>query len=149
MVKGREAASGGLTRDALVFALALFCCAAFAHSTPAKKTLPEKPIDINAATLKELEELPGVGPTTAKAIVLFRTRSGRFRRVEDLLAIRGISEPKLKKMRPYVTLGPPPPAAAPKKMLVTGGAAKIPTHAPAPSPSPQNAPSTPPPNATH
>lgn len=85
----------------------------------AKKALPERPIDINAATAKELEELPGVGPTTANAIVLFRTRSGRFHRVEDLLSIRGISEPKLKRMRPYITLGLP---AQPVK--VAGGAPK-------------------------
>jgi len=57
--------------------------------------------------VKELEQLPGVGPTTAKAIVEFRTRSGRFRRIDDLLVIRGISEAKLKKMRPYITIAPP------------------------------------------
>jgi competence protein ComEA len=56
---------------------------------------------------RELEQLPGVGPTTAKAIVDFRTKAGRFRRVNDLLIIRGISETKLKKMRPYITIGPP------------------------------------------
>jgi DNA uptake protein ComE-like DNA-binding protein len=36
----------------------------------------------------------------------FRSKGGRFRRVTDLLVIRGISEAKLKKMRPYVTVGP-------------------------------------------
>ncbi|MGC2331258.1 MAG: helix-hairpin-helix domain-containing protein [Candidatus Acidiferrales bacterium] len=50
-------------------------CAAFAKKTP-----PSHPIDINTATMKELEQLPGVGSTTAKAIVEFRTRSGRFER---------------------------------------------------------------------
>jgi len=79
----------------------------------AKKTPPAHPIDINTATVKELEELPGVGPTTAKAIVEFRTRAGRFQRVTDLLVIRGISESKLKKMRPYITIGPPPKKSPP------------------------------------
>lgn len=78
----------------------------------AKKTPPKHPIDINAASAKELEELPGVGPTTAKAIIQFREKTGRFRRVEDLLAIRGISETKLAKMRPYITVGPSPPKSA-------------------------------------
>jgi competence protein ComEA len=73
----------------------------------AKKVPPAHPIDLNTATVKELEQLPGVGPTTAKAIVDFRTKAGRFRRVSDLLVIRGISEAKLKKMRPYITIGPP------------------------------------------
>jgi comEA protein len=76
---------------------------AFAKKTPAPHS-----IDLNSATIKELEQLPGVGPTTAKAIVDFRTKTGRFRRVDDLLVIRGISESKLKKMRPYITIAPPP-----------------------------------------
>jgi len=88
--------------------LGLIAWLVFAGSALAKKTPPAHPIDINTATIKELEQLPGVGPTTAKAIVEFRTRSGRFRRVNDLLVIRGISESKLKKMRPYITIAPPP-----------------------------------------
>jgi comEA protein len=81
--------------------------------TAAAKNSPTHKIDINAASAKELEELPGVGPTTAKAIIQFREKSGRFRRVEDLLAIRGISETKLSKMRPYITIGPPPQKTPP------------------------------------
>jgi comEA protein len=83
-------------------------CLALGGPAFGKKTPPAHPVDLNAATVKELEELPGIGPTTAKAIVEFRTKSGRFRRVEDLLAIRGISETKLEKLRPYVVVGPAP-----------------------------------------
>ncbi len=79
----------------------------------AAKNPPTHPVDINLASAKELEELPGVGPTTAKAIIQFRTKTGRFHRVEDLLAIRGISETKLEKMRPYITVGAPPQKAPP------------------------------------
>jgi competence ComEA-like helix-hairpin-helix protein len=74
-----------------------------------KKTPPAKPIDLNAATVKELEQLPGVGPVTAQRIIEARQKSGRFRRVEDLLAIRGISTKRLEALRPYVTISPPPP----------------------------------------
>lgn len=82
---------------------------AFATVGLAKKVPPPPhSVDLNAATEKQLEQLPGVGPTTAKAIVEFRAKSGRFRRIEDLLVIRGISESKLNKIRPYVTIGPPP-----------------------------------------
>ena len=73
----------------------------------AKKHPSSKPVDLNTATVQELEQLPGIGPTTAKSIVRFRTKSGPFRRVEDLLAVRGISETKLQKLRPYITVGPP------------------------------------------
>lgn len=83
-------------------------CTAFAKKTP-----PTHPIDLNTATVKQLEQLPGVGPTTAKAIVEFRTKTGRFQRVTDLLVIRGVSESKLKKMRPYITIGSPPKKSLP------------------------------------
>ena len=77
-------------------------------NSAANKNPPAHPIDLNTATIKQLQQLPGVGPTIAKAIVAFRTKSGRFRRLEDLLAVRGISESKLEKIRPYITIGPPP-----------------------------------------
>jgi competence ComEA-like helix-hairpin-helix protein len=80
----------------------------------AQKQPPAKPIDLNAATIKELEELPGVGPVTAQRIIDARQKSGRFRRIEDLLAIRGISTKRLEALRPYVTVSPPPPAPAKK-----------------------------------
>ncbi len=67
-----------------------------------KKKLPARPLDLNYATVEELQQLPGVGPTTAKAIVRFREKSGPFRRVEDLLAVRGITKRKLEQLRPYV-----------------------------------------------
>jgi competence ComEA-like helix-hairpin-helix protein len=93
-------------------ALVLFGLIGFVWSASpvsAKKVPPPlHSVDLNTATEKQLEQLPGVGPTTAKAIIEFRTKAGRFRRVEDLLVIRGISESKLKKIRPYVTVSPPP-----------------------------------------
>jgi competence protein ComEA len=84
--------------------MALLCAVIFAQKKP-----PAKPIDLNAATIKELQELPGVGPVTAQRIIEARQKSGRFRRVEDLLAIRGISTKRLDALRPYVSVSPPPP----------------------------------------
>jgi comEA protein len=69
-----------------------------------KKQPPAEPIDLNAATAQELQELPGVGPQMAKAIVDFRKKSGPFRRIEDLLAIKGITKQRLEKIRPYVKI---------------------------------------------
>ncbi|HXX18922.1 MAG TPA: helix-hairpin-helix domain-containing protein [Candidatus Acidoferrum sp.] len=89
----------------------LFAMLVWSAASPAfAKKVPPPPhsVDLNTATEKQLEQLPGVGPTTAKAIVEFRAKSGRFRRIEDLLVIRGISESKLEKIRPYVTISPPP-----------------------------------------
>ena len=73
-------------------------------ATGAQKRLPAKPIDLNSATVEQLQQLPGIGPSTAQEIDRFRKKSGRFERVEDLLAIHGISKAKLEKLRPYVTI---------------------------------------------
>jgi competence ComEA-like helix-hairpin-helix protein len=109
-----------------------------------KKQPPSTPIDLNVANIKELEQLPGVGATTAKAIIDFRTKSGRFHRVEDLLVIRGISETKLKKMRPYVTVGPPPAAkSATTTKPPTPKPSSSPKSSPAVKPSPSANSSTP------
>lgn len=60
------------------------------------------PIDLNAATEAQLDDLPGVGPATAAAIVAYRTEHGRFRSVDELLEVRGIGETKLSAIRPKV-----------------------------------------------
>lgn len=73
-----------------------------------QKKPPAKPVDLNSATLEQLEQLPGIGPTTAKEIIEFREKGGPFKRIEDLRAIHGISKSKLEKLRAYVTVGPPP-----------------------------------------
>jgi competence ComEA-like helix-hairpin-helix protein len=72
-----------------------------------KKTPPSTPLDLNAATAAQLVQVPGIGAATAKAIVQFREKSGPFQRVEDLLAIRGISTRKLAQIRPYVKVVKP------------------------------------------
>lgn len=80
----------------------------------AQKKPPAKPINLNTATLEQLEQLPGVGPVTAKDILDFRKKSGPFRSVNDLLAVRRITKARLEKLRPYVTVGPAPAPAAKK-----------------------------------
>jgi competence protein ComEA len=60
------------------------------------------PVDLNSATPEQLDALPGVGPATAKAIVDFRTRHGRFRTVDDLLSVPGIGPAKLANLKPRV-----------------------------------------------
>ncbi len=59
------------------------------------------PLDINRASLKELEAIPGIGPATAERILQGRP----YGRVEDLLRVKGIGPATLEKIRPYVTVG--------------------------------------------
>jgi competence protein ComEA len=61
-------------------------------------------VNLNTATAKELETLPGIGPALAKRIVAFREKRQGFRRIEELLAIPGISERKWKAIRDKVAL---------------------------------------------
>src|ERR1700692_2686105 len=99
-----------LTIGALISVLALLVLCQPAH---AKKHPPAKPIDLNVANVKELQELPGVGPVTAQRIIDLREKSGRFHRVEGLRAVRGISQKKLDAIRPYVIVSAPPQPASP------------------------------------
>jgi competence ComEA-like helix-hairpin-helix protein len=99
-----------LQRAAIAVILIVACSFAAMAQT---KQPPAHPLDLNVANVKELEQVPGIGPKTAQAIVDFRHKSGRFHRVEDLLAIKGISQRKLDKMRPYLKVSPQPPPPAP------------------------------------
>jgi competence protein ComEA len=63
---------------------------------------PAGPLDLNTATADQLDDLPGVGPATAEAIISYRTEHGRFRSVEQLLEVRGIGDAKLASIRSKV-----------------------------------------------
>ncbi|NIR48360.1 ComEA family DNA-binding protein [candidate division KSB1 bacterium] len=64
----------------------------------AKEDREIEKIDINNATIDELETLPGIGEKLAQAIVRFREQNGRFDQVEDLVKVPGIGEKKLEKI---------------------------------------------------
>lgn len=63
---------------------------------------PAGPLDLNAATVEQLDALPGVGPVTAQRILEWRTRNGRFATVEQLREIEGIGERRLGQLRELV-----------------------------------------------
>ena len=60
------------------------------------------PVDLNQATVEGLTVIPGVGEVTARRIVTWREQHGPFRRVEDLMKVKGIGEKSFEKLRPYV-----------------------------------------------
>lgn len=62
------------------------------------------PVDLNRASIDELDTLPGVGPATAAAIVAHREEHGPFTSVDGLLDVRGIGEAKLAALRDLVTV---------------------------------------------
>jgi competence protein ComEA len=67
-------------------------------------TTPSGPVNVNSATADQLDVLPGVGPTTAEAIVAHREQHGPFQTVEQLADVRGIGPVKLDALRGLVTV---------------------------------------------
>ncbi len=67
--------------------------------TPAKFSL----IDVNKASIKDLEKLPGVGPSKARAIVEYREKNGAFKQIQDLLKVSGIGKETLKRFSNMIT----------------------------------------------
>jgi comEA protein len=67
------------------------------------KTKAQTPllVDLNTAGAKELDELPGVGPSTAQKIVEYRRQHGKFESVNDLEDVPGIGPQKLEKIKPF------------------------------------------------
>jgi comEA protein len=117
----------------------LFLCAlvallwlGFSATALAGKKPPLKPVNINTATEAELEQVPGIGPATAKNIVQMRKSYGQFKSVDDLLAVRGIGRKRLDKMRKFLTVGKPPGATktAPPAKGKGAGSGKAPPAAP-------------------
>ena len=64
----------------------------------------DAPVDLNSATEAQLDELPGVGPATAAAIVAHRDANGRFVSVDELDEVRGIGPAKLEQLRDLVVV---------------------------------------------
>ena len=94
-----------LARVALLLILAATTAAAAdtvdATATPAAT----ESVDLNSATTEQLTTIPGIGEAMAQRIIDWREEHGPFRRVEDLMKVKGIGERSLEKIRPHVSVG--------------------------------------------
>jgi competence protein ComEA len=61
-------------------------------------------VNINTANVDELTDLPGIGPAYARRIVDYREEHGPFRKIEDLLNVRGIGDRTFEKIRDRITV---------------------------------------------
>ena len=67
------------------------------------------PVNLNTATVAQLETLPGVGPTLAARIIEHRQKNGGFKKIEELMNIKGVGEKNFLKLKPLVTVTPAKP----------------------------------------
>lgn len=70
----------------------------------AASTTPSGPVDLNTATVEQLDTLPGVGPVTAASIVAWRQANGKFTAIDQLGEVDGIGPARLEKLRPLVRI---------------------------------------------
>lgn len=65
------------------------------------------PVNINTANAAELESLPGIGAATAARIIEYRQKNGAFKKIEDLMNVRGIGEKTFLSLKPLLLVTPP------------------------------------------
>ncbi len=71
------------------------------------KAAAAAPLNLNTATEADLAKLPGIGPATATRILEYRQKNGPFKKIEELMNVRGIGEKAFLKLKPLVAVVPP------------------------------------------
>jgi competence protein ComEA len=74
--------------------------------TAASAVAPSTVININTATPAELDGLPGIGAKTAARIVEYRQKNGPFKKIEELMNVRGVGEKNFLKLKDRITVAP-------------------------------------------
>jgi competence protein ComEA len=66
---------------------------------------PAGVVNLNTATASQIATLPGIGETAAERIIEYRDKNGGFKKVEELMNVKGIGEKSFLKLKPLVTVG--------------------------------------------
>jgi competence protein ComEA len=85
--------------------LAFASLIALQPSAAAAQTKPASRTAVKPASVAELDALPGIGAKTAALIVEYRQKNGPFKKVEELMNVRGIGEKNFLKLKPQLTIG--------------------------------------------
>ena len=97
----------------LLYAIGVVTCAAAMAApaagaqdkAPAGKPAPAStPVNLNTATAAQIETLPGIGAKAAERILEYRQKNGGFKKIEELMNVKGIGEKSFLKLKPLITL---------------------------------------------
>ena len=66
------------------------------------------PVNLNTATAAQIAALPGIGPKAAERIVEYRQKNGGFKKIEELMNVKGIGEKSFLKLKSLITVGEKP-----------------------------------------
>jgi competence protein ComEA len=72
----------------------------------AASATPMTLVNLNSATSEDLQKLPGIGPALASRILEYRQQNGGFKKIEDLMNVKGIGEKAFLKLKPQITVTP-------------------------------------------
>jgi competence protein ComEA len=100
------------TRLPFRFWCGLCACLLTTHAAPARAQAAENVaaaqaagvVNINTASAEELQRLPSIGPSRARAILELRAKLSRFQRVDQLMRVKGIGRATFRKLRPLLAL---------------------------------------------
>ena len=97
-------------RSALVLVAALVCVTSPLAAQRASKppvtatTVSTGPVNLNNATAAQIAALPGIGPKTADLVVQYRQKNGPFRKIEEIMNVKGIGEKSFLRIKDRLTV---------------------------------------------
>lgn len=91
---------------ALILSSPVFATTAQQGASPSAAASSKPALNLNSATIDQLETLPGIGRKTAERIIEYRTKNGGFKRIEDLMNVKGIGEKSFLKLKPLIAVPP-------------------------------------------
>jgi competence protein ComEA len=74
-------------------------------ATSKARATAANPVNLNSASAAQLQTLPGIGVSAAQRIVEYRQKNGSFKKIEELMNVKGIGEKSFLKLKPLITVG--------------------------------------------